>query len=306
MTQVESWLNDVASMQILGPRERQEDSALHVRLGRGRLIVVADGMGGEPAGDIASMSAVLGFEKGFGTPTDGFENNLRWARRFMDGLAGALDAMNAAVEAGHGNDGMATTLVAVWVDPDGIRWISVGDSGIWGDQYRTSTLSPERLTGRHGKGNAVASGLIAGDGNTDYERSVRAGYSASKIDLHPGTCKVSSGSMVIVASDGIDVLADDFGRHWQQDLYRGSPEDKEQGRMWQELFLHRNPQQFLAAAEATLAEDGVATDNTTAIAIRTSVDQMRAYGKFEDYEPVMGAPDREVLGPELPDSGGSA
>ena len=306
MTQVESWLNDVASMQILGPRERQEDSALHVRLGRGRLIVVADGMGGEPAGDIASMSAVLGFERGFGIPSDGFENNMTWARRFMDGLAGALDAMNAAVASGRGSDGMATTLTAVWVDPDGIRWISVGDSGIWGDHSRTSTLSPERLTGRHGKGNMVASGLIAGDGNTDYERSFRAGFGTSKIDLHPGTCKVSSGSMVIVASDGIDVLADDFGRHWQQDLYRGSPEDTEQGRMWQELFLHRNPQQFLAAAEATLADDGVAKDNTTAVAIRTSVEWMREFGEFKDYVPVTGAPDREVLGPELPDTGGSA
>ena len=76
-------------------------------------------------------------EEASARPVDGFENNMRWARRFMDGLAEALDAMNAVVEAGHGNDGMATTLVAVWVDPDGIRWISVGDSGIWGDQYRT-------------------------------------------------------------------------------------------------------------------------------------------------------------------------
>ena len=35
MTQADNWLNDVASMQILGPRERQEDSALHVRLAEG-------------------------------------------------------------------------------------------------------------------------------------------------------------------------------------------------------------------------------------------------------------------------------
>lgn len=60
MTRDDYWLNDVASMRILGPRGRQEDSALHVRLGRGRLIVVADGMGGEPAGDIASMADAPG------------------------------------------------------------------------------------------------------------------------------------------------------------------------------------------------------------------------------------------------------
>ena len=301
MTQVESWLNDVASMQILGSRQRQEDSALHVRLGRGRLIVVADGMGGEPAGGIASMAAVLGFEKGFGTPADGFENNLTWARRFMDGLGGALDAMNAAVEAGHGKDGMATTLAAVWADPDGIRWLNVGDSGIWGDHSRSGVWMPVRLTERHGTGNWVASGLIAGDGNTDYDRSSRAGQCASKIDFHPGTFEVSSGSMVIVASDGIDVL-DARGKYWRQSSYHGSQEDQEQRRMWEDVFPRRNPQQFLGAVEGALT-DGVAKDNTTAIAIRTSVEPMRAYGKFEDYEPVTGAPDREVLGPELPGVG---
>ena len=306
MTRDDNWLNDVASMQILGSRGRQEDSALHVRLGRGRLIVVADGMGGEPAGDIASMAAVLGFEKGFGAPANGFENNMTWAMRFMDGLRGAQDAMNAAVDKGHGCDGMATTLVAVWADSDGLRWINVGDSSIWGAHSRSSYSRPVRLTGRHGEGNWVQSGLIAGDGNSAYDRSFRAGFCASKIDFHPGTFEASSGSMVIVASDGIDALADTPDQHWQQDLYRGSPEDMEQGRMWQDLFLHRNRQHFLAAAEDALA-GGVAKDNTTAIAIRTSVEDLRKLGgAFKDYKPLTEAPEREVLGPELPDTRESA
>ena len=122
---------DVAAFQILGPRQRQEDAALHVCHGRGRLLVVADGMGGEPAGDVASMSAILGFERGFGVPPDESEDNMRWAVRFMDGLRGALDGMAQALARGDGEDGMATTLAAVWVDPDGMRWLSVGDSGIW-------------------------------------------------------------------------------------------------------------------------------------------------------------------------------
>ena len=296
MTHDDNRLNDVAAMQILGPRERQEDSALHVRLGRGRLIVVADGMGGEPAGHIASMAAVLGFEKGFGAPADGFQNNLTWAGRFMDGLAGALDAMNAAVEEGRGSYGMATTLAAVWVDPDGIRWINVGDSGIWGPDAGGGSQRPARLTGRHGRGNWVQSGLIAGDGRTSHERSHRAEYCASKIDLHPGTLDVSGGRMVIVASDGIDVLEGP----WTLDTYEGTPESREQARMWKDMYRRGNPQQFLAAVEGALS-DGEARDNTTAIAIRTSVEWMRKYGRFEDYEPVTSAPDREVLGTELPE-----
>ena len=304
MNHDDNWLNDVAAMQILGPRERQEDSALHVRLGRGRLIVVADGMGGEPAGDMASMAAVLGFEKGFGAPADGFENNMAWAARFMDGLRGALDAMNAAVEAGHGRDGMATTLAAVWVDPDGIRWINVGDSGAYGSRSSYRTHTPARLTKRHGEGNWVQSGLIAGDGDTSYDRTNRARFCASDIDFHPGIFEVSTGSMVIVASDGIDVLADNYGRHWQAKPYEGPDDAKEQGRMWENLFLHRNPRQFLRAAEDALA-DGTAKDNTTAIAIRTSVESLLKYGEsYKDYEPLTEAPDREVLGPELPVTGG--
>ena len=303
MTQADNWLNDVASMQILGPRERQEDSALHVRLGRGRLIVVADGMGGEPAGDIASMSAVVGFEKGFGVPSDSFESNMVWAQRFLDGLRGALDAMNAAVEAGHGAEGMATTLAMVWADPDGLRLMNVGDSGIWGSHSNSRSLTPVRLTSRHGTGHRVSSGLIAGDGHSHTERLERAGLCASRISFHPGIFKVSTASMVIVASDGIDVL-DEHRKHWNQSTYGGSQEDRDQRRMWEDVFLHRNPQQFLAVVESTLT-DGVAKDNTTAIAIRTSVERMRKYGDFEDYEPVTDAPDREVLGPELPDTGGS-
>ena len=45
------------------------------------------------------MAAVLGFEKGFGIPTDGFENNMAWATRFMDGLRGALRFTGRAVRA---------------------------------------------------------------------------------------------------------------------------------------------------------------------------------------------------------------
>ena len=298
------WVNDVAAMQILGPRERQEDSALHVRLGRGRLIVLADGMGGEPMGHIASMAAVLGFEAGFGVPSDGVENNMVWAQRFLDGLRGALDAMNAAVEAGHGRDGMATTLAAVWADPDGLRWINVGDSGIWGRMRSASWGRPERLSASHSSTFGVSSGLVAGDGLSVHERLERAKYCASKIDFHPGVFNRLWGSLVFVASDGLDVLADREayrGHYWFPESIRQQDEAEDRARMWTDTFRNQNPQRFLEAVKAELTED-VARDNTTVIALR-----LPAEGRFnniarrpEDYRPVTDAPDREVLGPELP------
>ena len=277
-------ITDVAAFQILGPRKRQEDAALHVRHGRGRLLVVADGMGGEPAGDVASLSAVLGFERGFGVPPEEPEDNMRWAARFMDGLRGALDAMAEALARGEGEDGMGTTLAAVWVDPEGMRWVSVGDSGIWAcDLYVTHV--PTRLNGRHGEGNRVDSALLA------TTRPFRAGslaadFCAAEIELHPGPRSVGPGGLIFVASDGLDVL-DRWGTPggWSRRGEAGMSAE------WSHAFRRLNPRDFLAHVGSALTV-GVAEDNATAIALR---EPLRSSRWEEEYVPVSDAPDREVL-----------
>ena len=278
----EPMADDVAAFQILGPRKRQEDAALHVRHGRGRLLVVADGMGGEPAGDVASKSAVLGFERGFGVPPDEAENNMRWADRFMDGLRGALDEMAQALARGDGQDGMATTLAAVWVDPDGMRWLSVGDSGIWAGD---GDYGPTRLNGRHGEGNRVDSALMAKAGPF-RAGSLEAEFCVTDIDLHPGPHLAWPGRLIFVGSDGMDVLGE-----------MGTPGGwVERGRSrlsaeWSQAFSDMNPRDFLARVESVLA-GGAAQDNTTAIALRMPMWRSR---KAEEYVPVSDAPEREVL-----------
>ena len=271
---------DVAAFQILGPRKRQEDAALHVRHGRGRLLVVADGMGGEPAGDVASMSAVLGFERGFGVPPDAPEDNMRWAARFMDGLRGALDGMAEALARGDGEDGMATTLAAVWVDPDGMRWLSVGDSGVW---CVVGVGRLTRLNGRHGQGNWVDSGLIAKAGPF-LAGSDEGQFCVAQIDLHPGAHRVEPGRLLFVGSDGMDVLGhSDTPGGWY-----GSWLPIE----WDRAFSNMNPRDFLSRVESVLVA-GAAKDNTTAVALRTP---MYPGERAEKYVPVSDAPEREVLG----------
>ena len=275
---------DVAAFQILGPRKRQEDAALHVRHGRGRLLVVADGMGGEPAGDVASMAAILGFEKGFGVPPDEPERNMPWAMRFMDGLRGALDGMAEALARGEGEDGMATTLSAVWVDPDGVRWLSVGDSGIWASDV--GEYGPTRLNGRHGEGNRVDSALMVKAGPFRAE-TIEAEFCVTEIDLHPGPQRVWPGRLIFVGSDGMDVLGE-----W------GTPGgwmERGEARMpveWSQAFRDMNPRDFLSRVESVLAA-GAAQDNTTAIALRIP---MGPTIRGEAYVPVSDAPEREVLG----------
>ena len=276
---------DVAAFQILGPRMRQEDAALHVRHGRGRLLVVADGMGGEPAGDVAAMSAVLGFEKGFGAPPDEPQDNMQWATRFIDGLRGALDAMAQALARGDGADGMATTLAAVWADPDGMRWLSVGDSGIW-ESDLVGLRVPTRLNARHGEGNRVDSGLMATAGSL-RAGSLAAEFCVAEIDLHPGPRRVSPRQLILVGSDGMDVL-DYAGTRggW------AAGRDGQVSADWSEAFREMNPRDFLARVESVLT-GGVAQDNTTAIALRMPT---RYRAGAEESVPVSEAPEREVLG----------
>lgn len=278
-------MSDVAAFQILGPRRRQEDAALHVGHGRGRLLVVADGMGGEPAGDVASISAVLGFERGFGAPPDVPEDNMRWATRFIDGLRGALDEMAQALARGDGAEGMATTLAAVWVDPDGMRWLSVGDSGIWtSDAF--GSYAPTRLNARHGEGNRVDSGLMA-TARPLRAGSIEAEFCVAEIELHPGPRRLLPGRLILVGSDGMDVLerAGTPGGWAQRGEARLAAE-------WGEAFRDMNPGGFLSYVESVLTS-GIAEDNTTAIALRTP---MYRRGETEDYFPVSDAPEREVLG----------
>ena len=242
-------------------------------------------MGGEPAGDVASISAVLGFESGFGVPPDEPEDNMRWVTRFLGGLRGALDGMADALARGDGADGMATTLAAVWAGPDGMRWLSVGDSGIWAsDVFRSS--APTRLNARHGQGNRVDSGLMAAVAPF-RAGSVEAEFCATAIDLHPGPLRLSPGRLILVGSDGMDVLGrvGTPGGWAEQGEARPAAE-------WDEAFRHMNPRDFLSRVESVLAV-GLAEDNTTAIALRTP---RQRSAHTEDYVPVSDAPEREVLG----------
>lgn len=130
--------------QSLGKRERQEDDLGHIDgntldpEGNHSVALVADGMGGHAAGEVASRAAVRGFVQAYGT---------RGLAR--DRLQSALDRANAAiaeeVDQNAALSGMGTTLVAAAVTKQGLHWISVGDSSLY--LFRAGRL--ERLNEDH-------------------------------------------------------------------------------------------------------------------------------------------------------------
>ncbi len=111
---------------VTGPRRsRNEDAALADESSGWHLLVVADGMGGHRAGDVASEEAMEAFADSVGGA--------------LSGGTEPVDALETAVEQAHdhlmrlvrenpGWEGMGTTLVAALVHEDGTWLVNVGDS----------------------------------------------------------------------------------------------------------------------------------------------------------------------------------
>lgn len=130
----------VCSSHIGRVRARNEDA--YVVDPQAGVVVVADGMGGHPGGDVASRIAA-----------DAVAEHLRAHRDDTPALRVAT--MVRSVRAGHeavrdraagrpGLEGMGTTVVALTVDPDHGSWVlgHVGDSRA----YRLRDASFDRLT----------------------------------------------------------------------------------------------------------------------------------------------------------------
>jgi len=111
------------AQSVCGLRERNDDSFLAMKTGEYYLFVVADGMGGHPAGDIASAIAVSAFR-------ERAEQPLSNRREFLlDALADAHIAILKSGQERPGLLGMGTTLLAalIYTDRTGL-FMNVGDS----------------------------------------------------------------------------------------------------------------------------------------------------------------------------------
>lgn len=100
-------------------RQRNED-ALLARPERG-VLAVADGLGGHPAGDLASLTAISSLDKAPLT-AESSEEDLR------DATAAAHEAVLAVASEDPARYGMGTTLVLAAVGDESARVLHVGDS----------------------------------------------------------------------------------------------------------------------------------------------------------------------------------
>ncbi|MCI9336858.1 MAG: serine/threonine-protein phosphatase [Lachnospiraceae bacterium] len=110
---------------VPGARESQQD-ALFVGEGSGAVLaVVCDGMGGMTGGEKASALAVRMLAETF------FQREPSDVPGFYRGIVGDIDEAVYGLEDNGKRLGAGTTIVAVTVRPEGLYWLSVGDSRIY-------------------------------------------------------------------------------------------------------------------------------------------------------------------------------
>lgn len=200
-----------------GARNYQEDAVIS-DFSRGAdvgLAVLADGMGGHAAGDVASKIVVtevfseLMFQS---CDPQAFETNI--ASSLHDAAMAANACLREHVRAFPETRGMGATLVATAIINRNLYWISIGDSPLY--LYRDGTL--QQLNEDHSLAPQidlmVQSGLLdAEEAKHHPDRntltSVLFGEQFPQIDCPAAPLELMAGDIVIVASDGLQFLSED-------------------------------------------------------------------------------------------------
>jgi formylglycine-generating enzyme required for sulfatase activity/serine/threonine protein phosphatase PrpC len=202
---------EVAGSQVDGARDYQEDAFLVTYLGEGAeanavsLVIVADGMGGHAAGNVASNLATSTFNKTFQSlhPTEDVPAALRQA------LFAANDAIRSAVQETPALQGMGCTMVAAYVAKGRLWWVSVGDSHLY--LLRDRALAKKNADHSYGgyvKRMRDMGAEVEADPNLSPHMLMSAmiGDEIADVDLSETPLQLLPGDRILVATDGLDTL----------------------------------------------------------------------------------------------------
>ena len=211
---------------------------------RDELFVVADGMGGHAAGEVASRltSDLIGayFQETAGMDAADMPMPYFFSAEMRDEerrLVTAVKLSNAAVyEQGLANseqNGMGSTVVAVHVVEDNIYWAHVGDSRLYRLRYgRMMQLTSDHSLLNH----AIEQRGLKGDELQEFvslfpykNMLVRAIGVRSEVEVESGNSPMEDGDLFLLCTDGVHNLIDDSELaailgEYQDDLQGGCDE----------------------------------------------------------------------------------
>lgn len=167
--------------------------------------VLADGMGGHAGGATASKTVCASFVESF-AKSDG---NIR--ERLVGSLRLANDAVRQVTDDDPMLDGMGSTMIGAVFGPDGVEWVSVGDSPLM--LFRRGeiallnedhSLAPE--LDRLAAAGSISEDEAKRDPRRHMLRSAITGDEIELVDVSRTPLKLELGDYVILASDGLQTL----------------------------------------------------------------------------------------------------
>ena len=208
---------DAASAISQGARDYQEDAIICDFSSGSELCfsVLADGMGGHAAGDLASKIVVTEM---FSELTFRRQELLEDQKALGHILRHAAETANECL-AGYVEDhpdtkGMGSTLLSSVILQDQLYWISIGDSPLFlfRDNQLTQ-LNEDHSLGPHIDMLVEKGALSEEEGHAHPERnaltSALLGQKIARVDCPATPVDLQSGDTVILASDGLQFLSDD-------------------------------------------------------------------------------------------------
>ncbi len=202
---------ELAGSQIDGARDYQEDAFLITNLtdadgNPAALVVVADGMGGHAAGNVASNMAVQAFNKHVSAnyPSDNISEILH------ESVLKANHSIAETIKETPALQGMGCTMVAAILEKGKIWWASVGDSHL----YRVRERELEKLNDDHSYGGFLDRMEAAGTPvepeaglSRNMLMSAITGDEINEIDCPSEATELTPQDKILICSDGLDTLS---------------------------------------------------------------------------------------------------
>ncbi|RKZ36381.1 MAG: hypothetical protein DRQ37_04265 [Gammaproteobacteria bacterium] len=205
---------EISGNQIDGARDYQEDAFLTTYMDddegqpkSSALVIMADGMGGHAAGNIASNMVVSTFNKAF---TGSFIGQAEVDDILRDALLKSNGALTASIKETPALDGMGCTMVTAAFNKGKLWWTSVGDSHL----YLIRDRKLEKRNEDHSYGGYLdrmrAQGMDVEPEpglSRNMLMSAMTGEDIAEIDCPNTAFQLLPEDRLIIASDGLDTIS---------------------------------------------------------------------------------------------------
>ena len=207
---------DVACALDRGGRDYQEDSLISdFAVGDDcGIVVLADGMGGHSAGDVASKIVVTEVFSELKFHSDLFFDEAEKLPDIMErALYSANNCIRATMNENEASRGMGSTVIAAVLAGNRMFWSSVGDSPLYHFRGgRMTQVNEDHSMAPHIDALAATGAIDPETARTHPDRnsltSAIAGGRINRVDNRGVALELKAGDILVVSSDGLQFLDD--------------------------------------------------------------------------------------------------